>query len=232
MLTVPLTTALGLAEHPGEAHRLGAIDPALARQMTAAATRHPRTTTCITITNDHGHAIAHGCARPARTTANPGQPGQPGNPGPPGTSPSRDSPAFTKISDRGPPGGHGTWQLTLAGRSYTVTIVPIPVTSCDHRYQAAGYRPGTTLRHLVQVRDGQCTQPTCTRPARTCDFDHAQPWHHGGPTCACNGGCRCRRDHQVKQSPGWTVTQPRPGYHQWTTPAGRTYTSQPYQYPI
>jgi hypothetical protein len=23
-----------------------------------------------------------------------------------------------------------------------------------------------------------------------------------------------------------------PGYHQWTTPAGRTYTSEPYQYPI
>ena len=46
------------------------------------------------------------------------------------------------------------------------------------------------------------------------------------------GGCRCRRDHRVKQSPGWTVTQPQPGYHQWTTPAGRTYTSEPYQYPI
>jgi hypothetical protein len=220
MLTVPLATALGLADQPGEAHRLGALDPALARQMTAAAARHSRSTWCVTITDDQGHAIAHGCARPARTT---------------GTHhhhASRDGPAFTKISDRGPPGGHGTWQLTIGGRLYTVSLVPIPVTSCDHRYQAAGYRPGTTLRHLVQVRDGQCTQPTCTRPARTCDFDHAQPWHHGGPTCACNGGCRCRRDHQVKQSPGWTVTQPRPGYHQWTTPAGRTYTSQPYQYPI
>jgi hypothetical protein len=32
--------------------------------------------------------------------------------------------------------------------------------------------------------------------------------------------------------PGWTVTQPLPGYDQWITPAGRTYTSEPYQYPI
>ena len=52
------------------------------------------------------------------------------------------------------------------------------------------------------------------------------------PRCACNGGCRCRRDHRVKQSPGWSVTQPRPGYHQWTTPSGRTYTSEPTRYPI
>ena len=165
---------------------------------------------------------AHGCARPARTPRKSSKRDH---------NASRDGPAFTKVSNHGPPGGYGTWQLTLSGRRYTVTLVPIPVTSCDHRYQSAGYRPGTLLRHLVQVRDGQCTQPTCARDARACDFDHAQPWHKGGRTCACNGGCRCRRDHQVKQSPGWTVTQPRPGYHQWTTPAGRTYTSEPYQYP-
>ncbi len=37
---------------------------------------------------------------------------------------------------------------------------------------------------------------------------------------------------QVKQSPGWAVTQPRPGYHQWTTPSGRQYTKGPKEYPI
>ena len=64
------------------------------------------------------------------------------------------------------------------------------------------------------------------------DFEHAVPYHKGGKTCGCNGGCRCRRDHRVKQSPGWKVTQPQPGYHQWTTPSGRTYTSEPMRYPI
>jgi hypothetical protein len=92
--------------------------------------------------------------------------------------------------------------------------------------------PSRLLRHLVEVRDGQCTQPTCQRAARRCDFEHAVPYHHGGKTCGCNGGCRCRRDHRVKQSPGWTVTQPQPGYHQWITPAGRTYTTEPMRYPI
>ena len=42
---------------------------------------------------------------------------------------------------------------------------------------------------------------------------------------------RSRRCHRVKQSKGWTLTQPRPGWHQWTTPAGRSYTSSPMKYP-
>ena len=70
------------------------------------------------------------------------------------------------------------------------------------------------------------------RAARRCDFEHAVPYDKGGKTCGCNGGCRCRRDHRVKQSPGWKVTQPMPGYHQWTTPSGRTYTTEPMRYPI
>jgi hypothetical protein len=225
MLTIPLPTLLGQAEHPGEAHGLGALDPALARQMAAAAARHPRSTWCVTVTDEQGHAIGHGCARPARARRKPGR-----------TTPraARDGPrfTFTPTGDPGPDGGYGTWHLSISGQPYTVTLHPIPVTSCDHRYQTAAYRPGRLLRHLVEVRDGQCTQPTCARAARRCDFEHATPYHKGGKTCGCNGGCRCRRDHRVKQSPGWKVTQARPGYHQWTTPSGRTYTTEPMRYPI
>ena len=126
----------------------------------------------------------------------------------------------------------GTWHLRISGRDYTVKLIPLPVTDCDHRYESGGYRPGTLLRHLVEVRDGQCTQPTCVRAARRCDFEHAVPWDQGGRTCACNGGCRCRRDHRVKQSPGWQVEQLPGGLHRWTTPSGRTYTGGPMQYPI
>jgi hypothetical protein len=87
------------------------------------------------------------------------------------------------------------------------------------------------LRHLVQVRDGDCTFPSCTRHARDADFEHCQPYDKGGRTCACNAGARSRRCHRVKQSAGWTVTQPKPGWHAWTTPAGRTYTQEPERYP-
>jgi hypothetical protein len=68
-------------------------------------------------------------------------------------------------------------------------------------------------------------------PAWRCDFEHAIPYEKGGRTDACNAGARSRRCHQVKQSRGWTVTQPRPGWHQWTAPSGRTYVKGPMQYP-
>ena len=89
MLTIPLVTLLGLAEHPGEARGLGAIDPALARQMAASAARDPRSTWCVTVTDQHGHAIGHGCAKPARGRRKPSR-----APSPP-RSRTRDGPGLT-----------------------------------------------------------------------------------------------------------------------------------------
>ena len=221
-LTIPLATLLGLAERPGQAHGLGPLDPALARDLAAVAARSPRSQWCVTVTDPSGVAIGHGCARPARTR---------GKAPPPGGN--RDGPwAFTPRDDPGPPAGYGGWALTLpGGRELTVKLGPVPVTDCDHRHEARGYQPGATLRHLVEIRDGTCTFPACSRHARGCDFEHATPYDRGGRTCACNGAARSRKCHRVKQSPGWSVTQPRPGWHQWTTPSGRTYTQGPAKYP-
>ena len=63
-LTVPLATLLGLAERPGVMSRAGAIDPALARDLAAAAARNPRSTWCVTVTGTDGRPVAHGCGRP------------------------------------------------------------------------------------------------------------------------------------------------------------------------
>ncbi len=221
-----MATLLGLADRPGHLAGLGPIDPALARDMAAAATRNGRSAWCVTVTSQEGHAIGHGCARPAR-----GQHGPPPTPGTGGAAGPRDGPAFSPHDDHGPPGGYGTWTLTLGGKQLTVSPGPIPVTDCDHRYESPGYQPSRLLRHLVQVRDGTCTFPPCRRPANSCDFEHATPYHQGGRTDLCNCGPRCRRDHQVKQTNGWSVTQDRPGYHEWRTPAGRRYLSGPTEHP-
>jgi Domain of unknown function (DUF222) len=223
-LTLPLATLLGLADRPGAAHGLGPLDPALVRDLAAAAARSPHSDWCLTITDDNGYAIGHGCAKLARTTRKRGK-------SPPAGS--RDGPwTFTRQDDPGPPDGFGTWLLTLPdGRQLTVKLGPIPVTECDHRYESHGYQPSDTLRHLVEIRDGTCTFPPCSRHARNCDFEHAVPYDQGGRTCACNAGARSRRCHKVKQSKGWKVTQPRPGWHQWTAPSGRTYTQGPMKYP-
>jgi hypothetical protein len=126
------------------------------------------------------------------------------------------------------------WRLrpVPGGPDLSVNIEPIAVIDCDHRHETAAHDPGDQLRHLVQIRDGECTWPPCRRAARRCDFEHAVPWEEGGRTCACNAGPRCRHNHHMKQAAGWQLEQSRPGYHTWTTPAGRTYTTGPFAYAI
>lgn len=158
-----------------------------------------------------GWALTH-CVRP----------GPASGPSPAGTGDSPDDPEWC-----------GTWVLTLpSGLELTVRIEPVPSYSCDHRHESHGYEPNDTLRHLVQVRDYTCTFPSCSRHARDSDFEHARPYDQGGRTCSCNAGARSRKCHRIKQSPGWAVSQPRPGWHVWTTPSGRTYTQAPYRYPV
>jgi hypothetical protein len=236
-LTVPLATVLHLAGRPGELPGIGPIDPDLARDLTAAAARSPRTTWCITVTDDQGHAIGHGCAQPepaSRTKrGKPGTPGGPDPPGPPADSPPRFT--FTPSGQPGPPDGYGTWRLStgIAGqRGLLVAIDPILAGQCDHRFQAAGHDPGVKLRHLTEVRHATCTGPGCRRPAARCDFEHNVPYEAGGRTCLCNGDPKCRRCHRMKQDPRWKAEHLPSGHVRWTTPSGRQYTTEPTRYPI
>jgi hypothetical protein len=101
---------------------------------------------------------------------------------------------------------------------------------CAHDGATAAYRPTTLLREFVEARDQTCRQPTCGQPARHADLDHTRPWDQGGPTCWCNLGPRCRTHHQIKQLPGWALTQSEPGVFHLTTPARRTYVTRPDPY--
>jgi hypothetical protein len=233
-LTIPLATLLDLADRPGELHGIGPIDPALARDLALAAARNPRTAWCVTVTDQDGHAIGHGCARPEASGRAPpratGQvpTGQAGRPGRPGF-------AFTAGDDHGPPGGYGTWRLAtgIAGqRDQIIALEPIATEHCDHRHQTQGHDPGVKLRHLSEIRHATCTAPACRRPATQSDFEHNTPYEAGGRTCLCNGGPKCRHDHRVKQDPRWRVEQLTPAVFRWTTPSGRKYTTEPTRYPI
>jgi hypothetical protein len=103
---------------------------------------------------------------------------------------------------------------------------------CDHRHEASGHDPGVLLRHLTQVRYAACTAPACRRPAARCDWEHGVPYEAGGRTCWCNGDPKCRHDHRLKQHPRWAADRLPDGTIRWTAPSGRTYTTQPTQYPI
>lgn len=60
-LTLPLATALGLAEHPGAVAGFGPVDAPLARHLTGLAATHPASRCCVTLTDMEGHAVGHGC---------------------------------------------------------------------------------------------------------------------------------------------------------------------------
>jgi hypothetical protein len=234
-LTVPLVTTQGRADRPGDLSGFGPIDPWLARDLARAAAANPKTAWCVTVTDQQGHAIGHGCARP--DPKNHSKHGKRGGPGPPPSrTTTRDGPgfSFTPAGRDGPPGGYGTWILRTPGNGpdLTIAIDPLTTENCDHRFEAKGHDPGVKLRHLAQIRHATCTSPVCRRPAATSDFEHNVPYEAGGRTCLCNAGPKCRHDHRIKQHPRWKVDQLPDGTFRWTTPSGRTYTTEPTRYPI
>jgi len=220
-LTVPLGTAAGLADRPGELAGLGPVDPWLARDLLRAAAANPRSTWCVTVTDEKGHAVGHGCARPEpkghRTRAGPG--------------PAPDEAGFcfspAGRDERG--GGYGTWRLRVpgGGPDLIVAIDALDTVDCQHRFESRGHDPGVRLRHLSQIRHATCTSPVCRRPASQCDFEHNTAYEAGGRTCLCNAGPKCRHDHRLKQYPGWRVDQLPDSTFRWTTPAGRSYDTEP-----
>jgi hypothetical protein len=214
-LTIPEATVTGRADRPGELGGIGPVDPDLARDLAAAAARNPRSTWHVTVTDQDGHAVAHGCARPVRRR-------KPGGHDPPGDG------RFTFT----PAGRPGTWRLTTGQLEMLVRIEALPGGRCDHRHQAGGHDPGVMLRHLTEVRHATCTGPGCRRPATRCDFEHNTPYEAGGRTCLCNGDPKCRSDHRMKQDPRWNAKKLPGGYVRWTTPSGRQYVTEPTRYPI
>jgi hypothetical protein len=202
--TVTLTTLLGLSSEPGAVAGFGPIDPELARNLAALAANHPASRYCITVTDDDGQPLGHGCAR--------GQPSIPANSGPP-PSPGQ------------PP------RLRRRPGPFTITINPLAQGTCDHRHQEPGYQPSRRLQHLVGASTTTCCAPGCGRPAAQCDLDHTVPYAQDGRTCECNLAPLCRHHHRCKQSEGWLLDQTTPGVMTWTTPAGRRYLVEPDAYP-
>jgi Domain of unknown function (DUF222) len=230
-MTLPLATLLGLAERPGLMPRIGPIDPALVRELAAAAARNPASTWCLTITDTDGRPVAHGCGRPIAHGC--GRPVAYGRP-----PPRRQR----QGGDRGPPGGYGAIRLSTAaitgtggtetaGRDLVFALETL-AGPCDHKHQATGHDPGRMLRHLTGILNATCTLPPCRRPESQADYEHSVPFGQGGKTCLCQAGPVCRTDHRHKQSPGWRLEQAGSrGWFRWTTPSGRTYLSRPTQYP-
>ena len=224
-LIVPAGTLLGWPDAPGDAGTWGLTDAGDTRAIVQAASRHPRSRWCVTVTGPDGTAAAHGCARgqhpwtPKPAASDPSQQGGGGG--------GRDGPATGHA--RIGPGPQQAARLKELLRRLNVTFAPIAKDTCDHRHREDRHTPSRQLKHLVRARTVTCSAPGCGAQAYYCDLDHSVPYP-AGSTCECGLAPVCRRHHRCKHAPGWRLTQPEPGVMRWTTPSGRTHTTRPTVY--
>ena len=61
-------------------------------------------------------------------------------------------------------------------------------------------------RAALDIRDGGCVWPGCTRSIRFCQADHEIEWWNGGETNAANGRLLCRYHHRLRTE-GWSLTR-------------------------
>ena len=208
-ITVPVGTLLGWSNTPADVGTWGLMEAATARDLIEAASRHPRTRWCYTVTGAGGAAIAHACA--------PGS--HPWTPPPPSRDgPSRDGPAAPRPA-----------QLAELLSRLNAAPEPIAEGPGEHGHREDRYTPSRKLKHLIRARTARCSAPACGAQAITSEIDHTLPYP-AGPTSEGNLGPACARHHHAKHAPGWKLQQTEPGVMRWTTPSGRTYTTRPTQY--
>lgn len=134
-------------------------------------------------------------------------------------------PATGCLLGLGRPVGTGTGTGTVPGQGAGTRIrwlADLP--------PAAGYEHPVVMERLVRLRDVTCRAPGCARRAHRCDCDHVQPWPRG-QTSVDNTCCLCRRHHRLKtHAPGWSTALDDQGRLVWSTPTGRTLTTDPYDY--
>ena len=109
---------------------------------------------------------------------------------------------------------------TRAGTTVTIK----PVLDLAGRSHTTAYEVPDRMREQVVLRDPTCVFPHCTRPSRTADLDHIEPWDHGGQTEPANLAPLCRRHHRTKTHHRWRYRRTGSGSYEWTSPHGHTFT--------
>jgi hypothetical protein len=229
-LTVPWSTLIGESGEPGYLTRLGPITPGQARHLAELAAADPAIPWKTIVTSSDGTAI--GIARVPRLSL-------PTNSlqGPGAKARLLRLVSVTICPDQQvlvPESGLPMiYQRTLRAAARAAEQARLQAAAdaaaggCAHTLASPAYQPPPLLREYIDARDGTCRFPTCRQPVWRCDLDHCIPYHKGGRTCRCNLGGLCRFHHLLKQHQLWRLIQPTPGSFAWTTPAGRTYYTEP-----
>lgn len=90
--------------------------------------------------------------------------------------------------------------------------------------------PDQQLADFVSVRDRTSRFPHDPTPAGRCQVDHRDEWRHGGRTSAANLGLFSGAVHRAKTQGKISVFRRSDGTGVLSTPLGRQYVIQPYDY--
>lgn len=91
--------------------------------------------------------------------------------------------------------------------------------------------PAAALAEFVSIRDRHPANPTAAPTAAAAgDLDHIRPRGAGGLTIRANLHVPSRRWHVLRTHGGWRLTRDAGGRITWTSPQGRTYRINPYDY--
>lgn len=226
-LTAAWRTAAGTGSEPGQLSWLGPITPAQTARLVAAAANDPTVRWTVVVTDDEGLATAVTTIKP-KSAAGPVTPGMIGEV----TIAIPASLAEKCLSEGWGRAVMDEWVLAAVVRAAGKVRAQANDGECAHTAEVPGYRVPDSMRRWVNARDRTCYNPICRWPAGRCDTDHTVAYERGGRTCPCNLGPACRAHHQLKQLPGWELTQAKPGHFTLRTRAGLSYTKTPDPYPV
>jgi hypothetical protein len=134
-----------------------------------------------------------------------------------------DAPGF--LEGYGPIPADAARDIAGSATSWT-RLLTHPETGAVLSVGSEQYRVPADMKRVLNVRDGTCRFPGCTRS----DIDHTRPWEHGGPTDLDNLAHLCRAHHRLKHQTLWAVEQEPGGILVWTSPAGQTHRTYPETY--
>lgn len=253
---VPWRTLVGEGREPGDLSWFGPVTPVQAREIALVAASDGFVSWRVIITDDEGRALGTALVRRRGTTERtPGMIDEVTL-----TLRASDAERLTREQDlrqrirrdlarleagtgpgpepdvrQGPLADVLAEAVTAANRAAAEAswraLLDAEAGGCAHTMEVPGYRVPGTLRRWITTRDRTCRNPVCRRRAVQCDQDHTVPYDQGGRTCGCDLGSVCRTHHQLKQLPGWHLSQ-EGGTFTWTTPAGLSYRKEPDRYPV
>ncbi len=116
--------------------------------------------------------------------------------------------------------------VAATAKSFTRILIH-PETSAVLSVGKTRYKVPADLKKWLEIRDGTCRFPGCTRQARHSEVDHTHDWQYNGETRWDNLAHLCKRGHRLKTETGWIVTQTIDGTMHWSSPAGKHYATHP-----